>query len=115
MRDIGPSHRVQQAVSHDAGRHWEDAPPLEIPNRDDSVAALRLANGGYVLLHNDTLPGGSPRQWLRLSTSADAQAWTPALDVQRGRRVLVPERAAAGPATARHLHRAAAGDRAPGL
>ena len=84
MRDIGPSHRVQQAVSHDAGRHWEDVAPLDLPNRDDSVAALRLANGGYVLLHNDTLPGGSPRQWLRLSTSADAQAWTPALDVQRG-------------------------------
>jgi len=84
MRDIGPAHRIQQAVSHDAGRHWQDLPALDIPNRDDSVAALRLANGGYVMLHNDTLPGGSPRQWLRLSTSADAQAWTPALDVQRG-------------------------------
>lgn len=84
MRDIGPSHRVQQAVSHDAGRSWEDLPPLDIPNRDDSVAALRLANGGYVMLHNDMPPGGSPRQWLRLSTSADAQTWTPALDVQRG-------------------------------
>jgi len=84
MRDIGPSQRVQQAVSHDAGRHWEDLPALGIPNRDDSVAALRLANGGYVMLNNDTLPGGSPRQWLRLSTSADAQRWTPVLDVQRG-------------------------------
>jgi len=84
MRDIGPSKRVQQAVSHDAGRHWEDLPALDVPNRDDSVAALRLANGGYVMLNNDMLPGGSPRQWLRLSTSADAQHWTPALDVQRG-------------------------------
>ena len=84
MRDIGPSHRVQQAVSHDAGRHWDELPPLDVPNRDDSVAALRLAQGGYVMLHNDTLPGGSPRQWLRLSTSADAEHWTPALDVERG-------------------------------
>jgi len=85
MRDIGPQHRVQQAVSHDAGLSWQDEPATALANHDSSVAALRLAGGGFVLLHNDQLPGGgSPRQWLRLSTSTDAQTWSPGLDVRRG-------------------------------
>ena len=85
MRDIGPDHRVQQAVSHDAGRSWQELPESALANHDSSIAGLRLAGGGYVLLHNDALPGGaSPRQWLRLSTSLDAQTWAPGLDVRRG-------------------------------
>lgn len=85
MRDIGPQHRVQQALSRDAGLSWQDEPASALANHDSSVAALRLAGGGFVLLHNERLPvGGSPRQWLRLSTSADAQAWSPGLDVRRG-------------------------------
>jgi len=85
MRDISPQRRVQQAVSHDGGLSWEDVPASALANRDNSVAGLQLAGGGYVLLHNDTLPGGSsPRQWLRLSTSADGQTWTPGPDTQRG-------------------------------
>ncbi len=85
MRDIGPDHRVQQAVSHDAGLSWQALPPSALANHDSSVAGLRLAGGGFVLLHNDAVPGGgSPRQWLRLSTSLDAQNWTPGLDVRRG-------------------------------
>ncbi|MBC7957351.1 MAG: exo-alpha-sialidase, partial [Cytophagales bacterium] len=87
MRDIGPQRRVQQAVSFDAGRSWQDLPASEVPNHDNSVAGLRLSGGGFVLLHNGVLPGeASPRQWLRLSTSPDAQAWSPALDVRRGER-----------------------------
>jgi len=89
MRDIGPQHRVQQAVSFDAGRSWQDLPASDVPNHDNSVAGLRLAGGGYVLLHNGVLPGAlsgeaSPRQWLRLSTSADAQTWASGPDVRRG-------------------------------
>jgi predicted neuraminidase len=84
MRDIGPQRRVQQAVSHDGGDTWEDAPASAIANRDNSVAALRLVGGGFVLLHNDAPAGGSPRQWLRLSTSNDGQRWVPGFDVQRG-------------------------------
>ncbi len=86
MRDHGPQRRVQQAVSRDAGLSWQDEPAAELANADNSLAGLRLANGGYVLLHNDAVPGGggSPRQWLRLSTSSDALAWAPKLDVRRG-------------------------------
>jgi predicted neuraminidase len=85
MRDIGPQRRVQQAESHDAGRSWQDVPAAAVVNQDSSVAALQLAGGGYVLLHNDTLPsGGSPRQWLRLSTSADGKTWASGPDMRRG-------------------------------
>ncbi|MEO8152671.1 MAG: sialidase family protein [Rhizobacter sp.] len=85
MRDIGPQHRVQQAVSHDSGLSWQDLPASSLDNHDNSVAGLQLAGGGYVLLHNDMLAaGGSPRQWLRLSTSADGQTWLPGPDLRRG-------------------------------
>lgn len=85
MRDHGPQHRMQQALSRDAGLSWQDGPAASLSNHDSSIAALRLAGGGFVLLHNERLPvGGSPRQWLRLSSSVDAQTWSPGLDVRRG-------------------------------
>ena len=85
MRDHGAQRRVQQAVSIDAGQSWRDLPAADLINHDNSMAALRLTDGGYVLAHNDTLaPPATPRQWLRLSTSSDAAHWTAASDVQRG-------------------------------
>jgi predicted neuraminidase len=85
MRDIGPQRRVQQAQSLDGGLSWQDVPAAAVLNQDSSVAALQLAGGGYVLLHNDIPPdGGSPRQWLRLSTSANGKNWVPGPDMQRG-------------------------------
>ncbi|MGY4830018.1 exo-alpha-sialidase [Sphaerotilaceae bacterium SBD11-9] len=85
MRDISPQHRVQQAESRDGGLSWQDVPASAVVNQDSSVAALQLAGGGYVLLHNDLLPGGgSPRQWLRLSTSRDGKTWQPGPDMRRG-------------------------------
>ncbi len=85
MRDIGPQKRIQQAVSHDGGMSWQDIDPADIANHDSSVAALRLAEGGFVMLSNDIVTqGGSPRQWLRMSLSDDAQRWKPGLDVRMG-------------------------------
>ncbi|MEY4562861.1 MAG: hypothetical protein RLZZ618_2138 [Pseudomonadota bacterium] len=85
MRDIGKQRRMQQAISRDAGETWNDLPPSEVVNHDSSVAALRLKDGGFAMLHNDILPnGGSPRQWLRLSTSRDAQQWSSSVDVLLG-------------------------------
>jgi predicted neuraminidase len=85
MRDIGPQRRVQQAQSHDGGLSWQDVPAAAVVNQDSSVAALQLASGGYVLLHNDVLPGGgSPRQWLRLSISIDGKTWKDGPDMRRG-------------------------------
>lgn len=86
MRDRGEERRVQQAVSLDGGQNWEDLPASALANHDSSVAALRLHDGGFVMLHNvHGEAGGSPRQWLRLSVSADARTWAPAVDVLKGR------------------------------
>jgi predicted neuraminidase len=85
MRDRGRQRRIQQAESHDAGLSWRDAPACELTNQDSSIAALRLADGAFVLVHNDQLPSpATARQWLRLSTSIDGVNWTAAHDVQRG-------------------------------
>lgn len=85
MRDFGPQHRVQQAVSHDSGASWTDLPATPLVNNDSSVAALRLTGGGFVMARNEGVPGPGPsRQWLRLSTSIDGEHWGPAHDVRRG-------------------------------
>lgn len=87
MRDHGAQRRLQRATSVDAGRNWRDAPALGMVNDDSSVAAIPLAEGGFVMAHNDQLATpATARQWLRLSTSADAQTWHAALDVRRGAR-----------------------------
>lgn len=86
MRDHGGEGRLQQAVSRDGGESWEDLPASGLANHDSSVAALRLHDGGFVMLHNEHVGGaGSPRQWLRLSVSGDAATWTPGVDVLKGR------------------------------
>ncbi len=86
MRDASDERRVQQAVSNDGGESWQDLPALDLPNYSTSLAALRLSGGGFLLLHNHVGEGGSDRNVLRLSSSRDAHAWVPLLDVQRGER-----------------------------
>jgi predicted neuraminidase len=77
MRDHGQSRRVQQAFSSDSGKTWHDEAATDLINHDSSVAALRLSEGGFVLVHNDQLPApANPRQWLRLSTSSDGVRWS---------------------------------------
>jgi predicted neuraminidase len=85
MRDHGKAGQLQRAISNDAGLTWRDEPPSDLPNQDSSVAAARLHEGGYVLVHNAQLPSpATPRLWLRVSTSADADQWVAAADVRRG-------------------------------
>lgn len=84
MRDASDERRLQQAFSRDGGVSWEDLPALDLPNHSTSVAALRLAGGGFVLLHNHVMEGGSSRNMLRLSYSRDARSWEYLFDVARG-------------------------------
>lgn len=84
MRDASDERRIQQAFSRDGGATWEDLPPLDLPNHSTSVAALRLNEGGYLLLHNHVTEGGSSRNVLRLSVSKDARSWETVFDVARG-------------------------------
>jgi predicted neuraminidase len=85
MRDISEQRRVQQAISRDGGESWEDLPPMDLPNENSSVAALKLRGGGYVLLHNAGRDDNGARNVLRLSVSDDARKWSPAFDVVAGR------------------------------
>ncbi|WP_426209429.1 exo-alpha-sialidase [Massilia sp. TWP1-3-3] len=84
MRDAGNEHKVQHAISHDAGASWADQPPLEMGNHSSSVAAYRLTHGGMLMLNNHVRPGDSARNVLRLSHSNDAASWKQVLDVVQG-------------------------------
>ncbi|WP_288379884.1 sialidase family protein [uncultured Massilia sp.] len=84
MRDASDERRVQHALSRDGGANWEDLPPLSLHNESTSVAALRLANGDFLMLHNDAVEGGSSRSTLRLSISQDGRTWRTVADVASG-------------------------------
>lgn len=85
MRDASDERRIQQAFSRDGGETWEDLPALDLPNHNTSVAAIRLKQGSYLLLHNHVLEGGSARNVLRLSISQDLRTWRHVFDVARGK------------------------------
>ena len=85
MRDSSDEQSVQHAHSKDGGTSWADMPPLDLPNQNTSLSALRLSNGAVVLLHNHVGPGGSDRNMLRLSLARDARNWTRLVDVVHGK------------------------------
>jgi predicted neuraminidase len=85
MRDASDVHKVQHAVSHNAGASWEDQPPLDMANQNSSVAAHRLPSGAMLMLHNYVPAGGTARNVLRLSLSNDATSWTRMFDVVQGK------------------------------
>lgn len=84
MRDASDERRVQHALSRDGGASWQDLPALDLHNENTSVATLRLANGEFLMLHNDQVAGGSSRSTLRLSLSKDGHAWRKVADVASG-------------------------------
>ena len=84
MRDASDERRVQHALSRDGGASWHDLPSLDLHNENTSMATLRLANGEFLMLHNDQVQGGSSRSMLRLSLSKDGHAWRTLADVASG-------------------------------
>ncbi|AXA92331.1 exo-alpha-sialidase [Massilia sp. YMA4] len=84
MRDASDEQRVQQAYSRDGGASWEDLPALDLPNHSTSLAAIRLRNGEFLMLHNHVVEGGSSRSMLRLSLSKDGRSWRPLADIASG-------------------------------
>jgi predicted neuraminidase len=77
MRDNGPPpKRILKSESRDGGETWTPAVDTDLPNPGSSVAALTLADGRWLLIHNDTEKG---RHSLALSVSADeGQTWSTA-------------------------------------
>lgn len=67
-----PARRVLFNESLDGGRHWTDPQPLELPNPNASVAAVRRHGGGFLMALNAS---ETARDQLSLAVSADGQDW----------------------------------------
>lgn len=71
MRENGPRQRIRIASSCDEGLTWSRVSEMELPNPGSSVEVIRLANGNWLLIGNDTTDG---RHSLCLFLSADEGA-----------------------------------------
>jgi predicted neuraminidase len=58
MRDEGPSPgRVLLSISHDKGESWSYVQKTDLPNPSSSLEVVRLNNGLWVMIYNDTGEG----------------------------------------------------------
>jgi predicted neuraminidase len=82
MRENGPLDRIRVAESRDAGLTWGAVGVTDFPNPGSGLDAVRLANGHWVLIYNDTTNG---RHSLAVSLSEDegkSWRWTRHLERQ---------------------------------
>jgi predicted neuraminidase len=69
MRDNGPApHRLHESSSYDRGETWSEVRDSEHPNPGSGAEVIRLANGHWVLISNDTEEG---RHSLEVKLSED--------------------------------------------
>jgi predicted neuraminidase len=74
MRENGPRQRVRIAESKDDGETWGPVGVTDLPNPGSGLDALRLANGNWIIVYNDTVRG---RNKLAISLSTDeGRTWT---------------------------------------
>ncbi len=73
MRENGPRDRIRVAESHDDGLTWSPVSETSLPNPGSGLDGVRLANGNWVLVYNDTTSG---RNSLAISLSDDeGRSW----------------------------------------
>jgi predicted neuraminidase len=73
MRENGPLRRIRVAESKDDGMAWGPVGAIELPNPGSGLDAVRLANGKWLLVYNDTPRG---RASLAVSLSDDeGRSW----------------------------------------
>lgn len=73
MRENGPMNKIRACESHDEGETWGRVGTIDLPNPGSGVDAVRLANGHWVIVYNDTLDG---RESLAVSISDDeGKSW----------------------------------------
>ncbi|MBC8117487.1 MAG: exo-alpha-sialidase [Candidatus Saccharimonas sp.] len=74
MRENGPQRRVRVSESKDDGETWGKVGVNELLNPGSGLDGVRLANGNWILVYNDTLSG---RNRLAVSLSIDeGRSWT---------------------------------------
>lgn len=77
---------VAQSWSADGGRTWGKMAATPLPNPNAGTDAVTLKDGRQLLVYNHTTrTGGFPsgRNMLNVAVSADGQAWTPVLTLER--------------------------------
>ncbi len=67
-RSVGSDRRIQVARTANGGVHWSAPQPIELPNPDSGLDAIRLHDGRLLLAFNDAT---SDRDNLRLAVSRD--------------------------------------------
>ncbi len=74
MRENGVTDKIRVAESTDGGKTWGPVGELDMPNPGSGLDAVKLANGHWVLIHNDTTRG---RNSLAVSLSEDeGKTWS---------------------------------------
>jgi len=74
MRENGPRDKVRVSESRDDGMTWGPVGVCELPNPGSGLDGVRLANGHWLLVYNDTAAG---RNSLAASLSTDeGRTWT---------------------------------------
>jgi len=68
MRENGIQQRIRISESKDDGLTWSPVENMELPNPGSGLEVIRLANGHWALIHNDTVQG---RHSLAVSISDD--------------------------------------------
>ncbi len=81
--------RVWAARSRDLGRTWSKPVPIELPNPNAGIDAVRLEDGRLVLAYNHTDRGRDPMVWelrypLCLAESTDGETWQPVVVLEAG-------------------------------
>ena len=74
MRENGPLDKIRVSESTDKGLTWGPVGALDIPNPGSGLDAVKLANGHWVLIYNDSNKG---RNSLAVSLSEDeGRTWS---------------------------------------
>jgi predicted neuraminidase len=82
MRENGPRDKVRVAESRDDGMTWGPVGVADLPNPGSGLDGVRLHNGHWLLVYNDTVRG---RESLAVSVSDDegkTWKWTRHLEKQ---------------------------------
>ncbi len=85
MRENGPLNKIRVCESTDQGLNWGKVGTIDLPNPGSGLDAVRLENGHWVLIYNDTVQG---RHSLAVSLSEDeGKTWpiTRHLETERGK------------------------------
>jgi predicted neuraminidase len=82
MRENGPLNKIRVSESRDEGETWGPVGTIDLPNPGSGLDAVRLENGHWALIYNDSVQG---RNSLAVSISDDegkTWKWTRHLEKQ---------------------------------